>query len=131
MRRFLPRDIAKIFHLKFWVCSSEEEEEGSLNKETKTNGDSEVFPVLGSMDVSSHQRNCWANLPPEILRSVIMRVEMADGSWPSRKDVVACSAVCKTWRCITKELVKTPEESGKLTFPISLKQVCLSLLPPD
>ena len=67
----------------------------------------------------------WADLPPELLRDVLQRVESADGSWPARKDVVACSAVCKTWREITKELVKTPEECGQLTFPISLKQVGL------
>ena len=64
-------------------------------------------------------------MPPELLRDVLQRVESADGSWPARKDVVACSAVCKTWREITKELVKTPEECGQLTFPISLKQVGL------
>ncbi|KAJ8545898.1 hypothetical protein K7X08_018481 [Anisodus acutangulus] len=28
----------------------------------------------------------------------------------------------KSWRKITKEIVKTPEECGRLTFPISLKQ---------
>jgi hypothetical protein len=44
---------------------------------------------------------------------------------------VACSAVCKTWREITMELVKTPEESGKLTFPISLKQVTCMLISPQ
>eukprot|EP00250_Pteridium_aquilinum_P019747 c24558_g2_i2 orf=257-1432(+) len=68
------------------------------------------------------EKSCWANLPPELLRDVLQRVESAEVSWPARKDVVACSAVCQTWREITKELVKTPEESGKLTFPISLKQ---------
>lgn len=83
-----------------------------------------ILPDLlhtSSPDAFSHHQK-WANLPPEILRDVLQRVESSEGSWPARKDVVACSAVCKGWREITKELVKTPEQSGMLTFPISLKQ---------
>ncbi|WCJ23551.1 Tubby-like F-box protein 6 [Euphorbia peplus] len=65
---------------------------------------------------------CWANLPHELLREVIMRIEESENSWPPRKSVVACAGVCRTWRCITKDLVRVPELSGKLTFPISVKQ---------
>ena len=36
-----------------------------------------------------------------------------------------CVRVCRSWRHITKELVDVPELSGKLTFPISVKQVAL------
>jgi tubby-related protein 1 len=68
------------------------------------------------------QQSCWANMPPELLRDVIQRIEASESVWPVRKHVVACAAVCSTWREITKELVETPEQSGKLTFPISLKQ---------
>ncbi|CAN4106200.1 unnamed protein product [Withania somnifera] len=64
----------------------------------------------------------WANLPSELLREVLIRVEDADSKWPLRKNVVACAGVCKSWRDIMKDLVKTPEISGKLTFPISVKQ---------
>ncbi|KAM7529704.1 hypothetical protein LguiB_033114 [Lonicera macranthoides] len=64
----------------------------------------------------------WANLPPELLLDIIQRVEESEVSWPARTVVVFCAAVCKSWRDITKEIVKTPEESGRLTFPISLKQ---------
>ena len=81
-----------------------------------------------SSTIIDNSKSCWANLPPELLRDVLQRVESAEDSWPSRKDVVACSAVCKTWREITMELVKTPEESGMLTFPISLKQVTNTFL---
>lgn len=81
---------------------------------------SDVSTSRISNDVTGKSR--WANLPPELLRDVLQRVEASEGSWPARKDVVACSAVCQAWREITKELVKTPEESGQLTFPISLKQ---------
>ena len=65
----------------------------------------------------------WANLPPELLLDIIQRVEESEVSWPARTVVVFCAAVCKSWRDITKEIVKTLEESGRLTFPISLKQV--------
>ncbi|THG23493.1 hypothetical protein TEA_028794 [Camellia sinensis var. sinensis] len=65
----------------------------------------------------------WANLPSELLLDIIQRVEESETTWPARTDVVFCASVCKSWRDITKEIVKTPEECGRLTFPISLKQV--------
>ncbi|XP_068639108.1 tubby-like F-box protein 5 [Aristolochia californica] len=68
------------------------------------------------------QQSRWANLPPELLFDVIRRVEASEIAWPERKHVVACASVCRSWRHITKEIVKTPEESGRVTFPISLKQ---------
>lgn len=68
------------------------------------------------------QESQWANLPPELLLDIIQHVEASETSWPARRDVVACALVCKSWREITKEIVKTPEECGLLTFPISLKQ---------
>lgn len=64
----------------------------------------------------------WAHLPPELLLDIIRRVEESETSWPARTVVVYCASVCKPWRDITKEIVKTPEECGRLTFPISLKQ---------
>lgn len=64
----------------------------------------------------------WANLPPELLLDIIRRVEESESSWPARTVLVSCASVCKSWRGITKDIVKTPEECGKLTFPISLKQ---------
>ncbi|XAR54598.1 hypothetical protein NMG60_11029809 [Bertholletia excelsa] len=67
-------------------------------------------------------RSCWANMPEELLREVLMRVEASESSWPLRRNVVACAGVCRSWREIVKEAVKTPEVSGKLTFPISVKQ---------
>ncbi|KAI3712888.1 hypothetical protein L1987_71457 [Smallanthus sonchifolius] len=64
----------------------------------------------------------WANLPPELLLDIIRRIEESETSWPARTVVVYCASVCKSWRDITKEIVRTPEECGRLTFPISLKQ---------
>ena len=69
------------------------------------------------------QSSKWANLPPELLRDVIKRLEASEITWPARKHVVACAAVCRSWRDMCKEIVKSPEVSGKLTFPVSLKQV--------
>ncbi|XVF28417.1 hypothetical protein REPUB_Repub15cG0027700 [Reevesia pubescens] len=65
---------------------------------------------------------CWANLPQELLREVLLRIEDSESNWPQRKNVVACAGVCRSWRLIIKEIVKVPELSGKLTFPISVKQ---------
>ncbi|PIA61613.1 hypothetical protein AQUCO_00300852v1 [Aquilegia coerulea] len=78
------------------------------------------IPMTIHIDAFKH--SCWANLPPELLRDVLMRIEASESSWPPRKHVAACSGVCRSWREIMKELVKTPELSGKITFPISLKQ---------
>lgn len=69
------------------------------------------------------QDTCWANLPPELLRDVIKRLEASESTWPARKHVVACASVCRSWREMCNEIVRNPEFSGKLTFPVSLKQV--------
>lgn len=77
------------------------------------------------------QSSCWANLPPELLRDVIERLEASEATWPNRKNVVSCAAVCRTWRVMCKEIVKNPEFSGKITFPVSLKQVMNALFGPS
>ncbi|KAK4741581.1 hypothetical protein SAY87_025169 [Trapa incisa] len=64
----------------------------------------------------------WANMPPELLREVLMRIDASGETWPIRKNVVACAGVCRSWRQMMKDIVRTPEISTKLTFPISLKQ---------
>uniref|UniRef100_A0A0C9S6C2 Tubby-like F-box protein n=1 Tax=Wollemia nobilis TaxID=56998 RepID=A0A0C9S6C2_9CONI len=73
-------------------------------------------------EVMLQQQSRWANMPPELLRDVLLRIDESEDAWPARKNVVACAGVCRSWREITKEIVKTPHLSGKLTFPISLKQ---------
>lgn len=78
------------------------------------------------------QNSRWANLPPELLLDVIKRLEESESTWPARKHVVACAAVCRSWRFMCKEIVRSPEFCGKLTFPVSLKQVCLvHIYPPS
>ncbi|KAL6609910.1 hypothetical protein ACP70R_039879 [Stipagrostis hirtigluma subsp. patula] len=68
------------------------------------------------------QESRWASLPPELLRDVIRRLEASESTWPSRKNVVSCAAVCRAWREMCREIVLSPEFCGKLTFPVSLKQ---------
>ncbi|KAK3231638.1 hypothetical protein Dsin_003519 [Dipteronia sinensis] len=68
------------------------------------------------------EQSRWANLPSELLLDIIQRIEGSKTTWPGRRDVVACGSVCKSWRAVTKELVRTPEQCGLLTFPVSLKQ---------
>ena len=65
----------------------------------------------------------WESLPHELFLDIIKRVEAGGSSWPARQDVVACAAVCRLWRATMKQVVKTPEQCGLITFPISLKQV--------
>lgn len=67
-------------------------------------------------------QSCWAGMPSELLRDVLMRIEASEDSWPGRRHVVACAGVCRSWREIMKDIVKSPQVSGQLTFPISLKQ---------
>lgn len=73
----------------------------------------------------SVKQSCWAHMPQELLREVLIRIEASEDAWPPRKSVVACAGVCRSWRLLTKEIVKAPDLSGKLTFPISVKQVLL------
>ncbi|KAJ1263087.1 hypothetical protein BS78_09G158100 [Paspalum vaginatum] len=68
------------------------------------------------------QESRWANLPPELLQDVIRRLEASESTWPNRKHVVSCAAVCRAWREMCREIVMSPEFCGKLTFPVSLKQ---------
>nr|GMD84805.1 tubby-like F-box protein 5 [Ipomoea batatas] len=67
------------------------------------------------------QESPWADLPCELLLNIIWRVEANETTWPGRRDVVSCAAVCRSWRQTTKWVVRTPLQSGLLTFPCSLK----------
>ncbi|KAJ8622440.1 hypothetical protein MRB53_030969 [Persea americana] len=81
-----------------------------------------VQDIAAPVVIDVLKQSCWANLPPELLRDVLVRLEASESVWPLRKHVVSCAGVCRSWREIMKEIVMTPEISGKLTFPISLKQ---------
>lgn len=83
---------------------------------------SHVVPDVTLNPLEPVQQGQWANLPPELLLDIIRRVEESETTWPARSVVVSCASVCKSWRAVTKEVVKTPEQCGRLTLPISLKQ---------
>ncbi|CAK7339587.1 unnamed protein product [Dovyalis caffra] len=83
---------------------------------------SHIAPDETPAETDQIEQSQWANLPPELLLDIIRRVEESETSWPARAVVVHCASVCRSWREITKEIVKTPEQCGRLTFPISLKQ---------
>ncbi|KAK4477937.1 hypothetical protein RD792_017202 [Penstemon davidsonii] len=78
--------------------------------------------TLDEKNDEEDNRCWWTNLPLELLREVLMKVEQSESQWPARKHVVACAGVCKSWRDVMKEVVTNPEVSGKITFPISVKQ---------
>lgn len=69
------------------------------------------------------QQGQWASLPPELLSDIIRRLEESETSWPERTVLIFCASVCKSWRSATKEIIKTPQQRGQITFPISLKLV--------
>lgn len=73
--------------------------------------------------VESSTASSWSTLLPELLGEIIQRVEDSEDKWPHLQNVVACACVCKRWRDITKEIVRTPSANGKITFPSCLKQV--------
>ncbi|CAL0309036.1 unnamed protein product [Lupinus luteus] len=80
---------------------------------------SSMDPVVVS---DGFTQSLWAHIPQELLREVLIRIEASEDTWPQRKSVVACAGVCRSWRHITKEIVKFPQFSSKITFPISVKQ---------
>lgn len=81
-----------------------------------------------SSSVAAENQSQWTNLPPELLFDILRRVEESEASWPDRAVVVFCASVCRSWRHIINEIVKTPEQCGRLTFPISLKQVLIVVM---
>lgn len=81
-----------------------------------------IVQDVSEVGIDGMEQSCWANMPPELLREVLIRLERSETEWPTRSNVIACAGVCKSWREIMKEIVKTPEFNGKITFPISIKQ---------
>ncbi|KAJ1284741.1 hypothetical protein BS78_03G228300 [Paspalum vaginatum] len=84
---------------------------------------SEMDEMVEADADAEDQEERWARLLPELLSDVVQRVEASGGErWPARKDVVSCACVCRRWREATVAVVRPPAESGKITFPSSLKQ---------
>ena len=94
------------------VSDEEEEESGD-----GAAGDS------GIRRVDSGRGDSWSTMLPELLGEIIQRVEASENRWPTRRNVVSCACVCKRWRDITREVVRSRLDSGQITFPSCLKQV--------
>ncbi|XP_057539983.1 tubby-like F-box protein 7 [Amaranthus tricolor] len=84
---------------------------------------------LSSADVTSRadvidgeDGGTWSSLLPEILADIIARVDSSNDEWPFRRNVVVCACVCRRWRDVTKEILKAPVCTGRITFPSCLKQ---------
>ncbi|RRT59214.1 hypothetical protein B296_00010066 [Ensete ventricosum] len=95
-----------------------EEEGGDLR------GGAEVEVEAGA---GAKEEERWSRMLPELLGEIVRRVESSDGGWPLRKSVVSCACVCRRWREVTTGVVRPPTETGKITFPASLKQ-CPTML---
>ncbi|KAJ7953018.1 Tubby-like F-box protein [Quillaja saponaria] len=95
---------------------------GGESKQSHSWRKSHIAPDLPQNLLGPIEQGQWANLPHELLLDIIQRVEDCEASWPARAAIVSCASVCKSWRAIVKEIVKTPEQCGRITFPISLKQ---------
>ncbi|KAF8084022.1 hypothetical protein N665_0738s0011 [Sinapis alba] len=95
----------------------------SFRDQGKTAPESEpptkMLPPHPSSNGSSS--SSWSAMLPELLGEIIRRVEDSEDQWPQRRDVVSCACVSKKWREITQEMVRSPVNSGKITFPSCLK----------
>ncbi|KAJ6850974.1 tubby-like F-box protein 1 isoform X1 [Iris pallida] len=64
----------------------------------------------------------WSRMIPELLQDIIRRLESVGERWPARRSVVSFACVCRRWREVALGVVRPPLESGRITFPFSLKQ---------
>lgn len=95
----------------------------SLNQRSKVLMYEPLFRFHREMRDGLGVQSRWAYMPRVLLRNVLARVEASEATWPQRKSVVACAGVCRNWRRVANDVVKPPELSAKITFPISLKHV--------
>lgn len=107
------------FSKSFRELKEQDEDQGRGRRIAGGDPAAELDRVVDGGDSSAS----WSNMLPELLGEIIQRVEATEDQWPHRRNVVACACVCKRWREITKEIVRSPPRSGKITFPSCLKQV--------
>ncbi|XP_040375737.1 tubby-like F-box protein 2 [Oryza brachyantha] len=110
-----------------WRCSSScNRSAGSTRPPAGSNArvspdiSADLSPSTGEEEVAEEER--WSALVPDLLADILRRVEAGSERWPPRRDVVACASVCRRWRDVTVSVVQPPLESGRITFPSSLKQ---------
>ena len=112
--------VRELKEMRDGIGSTSKRGAGSRHFQRRTK--SHIVPDIILTSLEPIQQGQWANIPSELLLDIIQRVEETETSWPARAVVVSCASVCKSWRAVTKEIVQTPEQCGRLTFPISLKQ---------
>ncbi|KAL0903919.1 hypothetical protein M5K25_025982 [Dendrobium thyrsiflorum] len=104
---------------------------GEQRRRLRDEVEAAIEPERGE-DVASDaglEENRWSRMLPELMADIIGRVEASEDRWPLRKNVVSCACVCRRWREITTGMVGSTRETGKITFPSSLKQPGPSELP--
>ncbi|KAI3673188.1 hypothetical protein L6452_39304 [Arctium lappa] len=125
--------VRDLLNMPFNCLVGDNTKEDTTNKELRTRiqmkngvsrGRSHIVPENFDprSSPSSVQGSKWDHLPVELLLDIIRLVEASETSWPARRDVVACAAVCRSWRDTVKQIIRTPEQCGLITFPMSLKQ---------
>lgn len=116
-KALLSRKFSKSFReLKF----RDDDQARGGDRRVASRDSAELDRVADYADSSSS--SSWSTMLPELLGEIIQRVENSEDKWPNRQNVVACACVCKRWRDITKQIVRSPSYSGKITFPSCLKQ---------
>lgn len=100
------------------------EPRGSARRE-RIEADEEIEKVDkdGALEAAEGDGVGWACMLPELIGEIVGRVETGGEKWPLRKDVVSCACVCRRWREVTRGIVRPLLETGKITFPSSLKEV--------
>ncbi|KAF7836640.1 tubby-like F-box protein 7 [Senna tora] len=95
-------------------------------KEVRAIDEDDRNHLFADADSSAHSPPyglAWSTMLPELLGEIIRRVDATDHQWPNRQNVVASACVCKRWREVTQEIVRSPSRNGgKITFPSCLKQ---------
>ncbi|KAJ0986030.1 hypothetical protein J5N97_004386 [Dioscorea zingiberensis] len=85
-------------------------------------GEPRIAVAGGEEEEEDEGEERWARLLPELLGEIVRRVEASEDRWPARRSVVAFGCVCRRWREVVAGFVRPPLDSGKITFPSSLKQ---------
>ncbi|KAF8024216.1 hypothetical protein BT93_F1423 [Corymbia citriodora subsp. variegata] len=122
-RAFLSRKFSRSFKELNGKAPGEEEEaaDGGRGRRGGGAGAGGAGKEVGPAEPEALGES-WGTMLPELLGEIIRRVEESEDRWPQRQNVVACACVCKRWRDITREIVRSPLHSGQITFPSCLKQ---------
>ncbi|KAJ6823123.1 tubby-like F-box protein 1 isoform X1 [Iris pallida] len=85
-------------------------------------GDDADAEIRAPAEEAAEEDDRWSRMLPELLHEIIRRLESSAERWPARRSVVSFACVCRRWRETALCVVRPPLESGRITFPSSLKQ---------